>query len=188
MKIKNISIGLIVLFFIVLSSCNEIEEKEKYGRFSEDFVGEYILTVTPTLKISSQEYGEQDFPIAPMEEVPCTIDQCDLSNNGVHIYPGRSADNIKLIGNCDKNGMYIYESNLTINTDTEEFGTIKLELTMPTTSPVEAPESSYISMQVSVSGNVSYTLENDTIATIATISGDIIVSGIKLESDDERMN
>lgn len=180
MKIKTLLIFFLTLSFIALSSCNKNEIKEKYGKYSEDFVGEYTLTVTPLLKVINSD-GEQDFPINPMEEVPCSMEQCDKSKNGLHIYVGRSAQNINLIANCDELGMYIYEGIIKTEVESEGYSEVNLDLVMPTTSHIEAPVNSYISMQTPVNGNLTYIMENDTIPYTLPVIGEIEVSGIKIE-------
>ena len=185
MKIRTLLICFLALSSLALSSCKKTEPKEKYGRYSEDFVGEYSLTVTPSLTTFSDGGEVQSFPISTLEDVPCIIDQCDKSNNGVHIYVGRTAQNINFIGNCDENGMYIYEGIIKTKIETEEYGELELDLVMPTTSHIEAPVNSYISMQTPVDGYVTYFMENDTVAITSKVLGEINVSGIKLVADDE---
>lgn len=185
MKIKTLAVCLWALSFITLSSCNRTQQKEKYGRYSEDFVGEYTMTITPLLKTVTSDDVEHDFPLNPIDEVPLTIEQCDQSNNGLHLYVGRTEQNINFIGNCDENGMYIYEGAIKTEIDTEEYGEIELDLIMPTTPHIEAPVNSYISMQVPVSGYVTYFMENDTVATTSQVIGDIKASGFKIDYDAE---
>lgn len=185
MKIRTLLICFLALSSVALSSCKKTEPKEKYGRYSEDFVGEYSMTITPLLTTINDEGEEQSFPISPLEDVLCIIDQCVKSNNGVHIYVGRTAQNINFIGNCDKSGMYIYEGIIKTKIETEEYGEFELDLVMPTTSHIEAPVNSYISMQTPVDGYVTYFMENDTVAITSQVSGEINVSGIKLYFGDE---
>lgn len=185
MKIKTLVICVLVLSFITLCSCNRTKQKERYGRYSEDFVGEYTITVTPLLKTVNSENVEHDFTINPIDEVPLSIEQCHQSNNGLHLYVGRTEQNINFIANCDEFGMYIYEGIIKTEIDTEEYGEIELDLVMPTTSHIDAPVNSYISVQFPVSGYITYFMENDTVATTSQVIGDIKASGYKIYNDAE---
>ncbi len=98
---KKLLVCLLALCALTFTSCNPDPEPINYA---DDFVGEYIFSVTPT--VVSEEYGSI---VNEFDGLLCKITETFTNNVSVSIYQGSSLV-YSVGGICDVNGMRLGES------------------------------------------------------------------------------
>ena len=161
-----------VLSVITFSSCGEPEPIN----YSDDFVGEYIFSVTPT--VVSEEYGSI---VNEFDGLICKISETYANNVSVSIYQGSSLV-YTVRGICDVNGMRLGESVFEFSLQENVDGVL---LTLEGESElggvyVEEPIGGTLSWVAPIkSGNIDFVVENITVDG-GTVTGSVAFSGERI--------
>ena len=98
---KKLLVCLLALCALTFTSCNPEPEPINYA---DDFVGEYIFSITPT--VVSEEYGSI---VNEFDGLLCKITETFTNNVTVSVYQGSSLI-YRVGGICDVSGMRLGES------------------------------------------------------------------------------
>ena len=98
---KKLLVCLLALCALTFTSCNPDPEPINYA---DDFVGEYIFSITPT--VVSEEYGSI---VNEFDGLLCKITETFTNNVTISVYQGSSLV-YRVGGICDVSGMRLGES------------------------------------------------------------------------------
>ena len=174
---KKLLVCLLALCALTFSSCNpDPEPIPEPTNYADDFVGEYIFSITPT--VVSEEYGSI---VNEYDGLICKITETYTNNVSVSIYQGSSLV-YRVGGLCDASGMRLGESEFGFSLQEYVDGIL---VTLDGESElggvyVKKPVGGTISWVAPItSANIEFVIENITVDA-GTVTGSVAFKGERI--------
>ena len=168
---------MLALCALTFSSCNpDPEPIPEPTNYADDFVGEYIFSITPT--VVSEEYGSI---VNEYDGLICKITETYTNNVSVSIYQGSSLV-YRVGGLCDASGMRLGESEFGFSLQEYVDGIL---VTLDGESElggvyVKKPVGGTISWVAPItSANIEFVIENITVDA-GTVTGSVAFKGERI--------
>ncbi len=148
MKIKTLLVFFLAVCAMSLTSCNK-------GKYVQNYVGTYNMTVTPVLTMTLM--GEQqDFPTDAIGGFVCVISQIENSAEVSVTITENAAGATPLFeatAECDELGMHINEVQINETMSDETFGNMDMNVIVKSATALE-PVGGQISWESNVGGSI----------------------------------